>query len=78
MASSVCDRTPCEMLELAIKSIADDSYRDDRFSIRVWTHLDSRVSFLVPLKYCPFCGTRIEPGWAKSFYRPVERERRVR
>jgi hypothetical protein len=68
MASHVCDRTPCEYMQAAIDSLVTSSYRNDRFSIRVQAQADARISFLVALKYCPFCGTRLDPQWAKNFY----------
>ncbi len=75
MATLVCDRTPCDFMQAAIDALVTYSYRNDRFSICVRAQIDPRVSFLVPLKYCPFCGTRIDPTWVKSFYRIVDNER---
>lgn len=69
MATSVCDRTPCDHMRAAIEALVSYSYRSDRFSIMVQSQVDRRIFFLVPLKYCPFCGTRIDPLWVKSFYR---------
>ena len=69
MASQVCDRTPCEYMKAAIDAIISCSYVPDRFSIMVQSQLDRRISFLVPLKYCPFCGTRIDPVWVAGFYK---------
>ena len=69
MASSVCDRTPCEYMKATIEALVSYSYVQDRFSIMVVSQLDPRISFLVPLKFCPFCGTRIDPQWVRGFYR---------
>lgn len=71
MATSVCDRTPCEYMQAAIDALVTHSYRADRFSIRVLSQLDNRISFLVHLNYCPFCGSRFEPEWVRGFYKPV-------
>ena len=76
MATLVCDRTPCDYMQAAIDALVTYSYRNDRFSIRVQAQVDPRVSFLVPLKYCPFCGTRIDPQWVKSFYKVVDSDER--
>lgn len=75
MASNVCDRKPCDYMQAAIDALVTFSYRSDRFSIRVTAQVDPRISFLVPLKYCPFCGTRIDQQWVKNFYRLPETER---
>lgn len=69
MATQVCDRTPCEYMKATIDALLSYSYVQDRFSIMVQSQLDHRISFLVPLKYCPFCGTRIDPTWVSSFYK---------
>lgn len=74
MAALVCDRTPCEYMRAAIEALVTYSYRNDRFSVCVQAHINPHVSFLVPLKYCPFCGTRIDPQWVKGFYKATGEE----
>lgn len=69
MASTVCDRYPCDSMQLAIDALVTFSYRSDRFSLLVQSQVDPRIFFLVPLKYCPFCGTRIDPNWVRGFYK---------
>lgn len=69
MASHVCDRTPCEYMKATIDALLSYSYVQDRFSIMVQSQLDPRISFVVPLSYCPFCGTRIDQTWVSNFYK---------
>jgi hypothetical protein len=56
-------------MKATIDALISYSYVQDRFSILVQSQFDSRISFLVPLKYCPFCGTRIDPTWVNGFYK---------
>jgi len=78
MAHYVCDREPCEYMRMAIDALVTYSYTPTRFSIMVRCQVDPRLYFLMPLKYCPFCGTRIDPQWVKNFYDiPVEEADRV-
>ena len=74
MATIVCDRAPCDYMRAAIEALVSYSYRSDRFSLIVQSQIDHRIFFLVQFKYCPFCGTRIDPLWVKSFYRAVDSE----
>jgi len=68
MAQFVCDRKPCDYMQAAIDALVTYSYLPNRFSIMVQSQVDPRVFFLMPLKYCPFCGTRIDPAWVRTFY----------
>jgi hypothetical protein len=72
MATTVCDRSPCDFMQAAVDALVTNSYRNDRFSICVVSGVDPRITFLVQLKYCPFCGTRIDPQWVKNFYHQGE------
>lgn len=71
MASTVCDRTPCDYMQAAIDALVTFSYKPNRFSVRVQSRIDPRISFLVAIEYCPFCGTRINEEWARTFYKPM-------
>ncbi len=68
MACLVCDRTPCDNMRNAINVLAAPTYEKDQFSFLVQAQVDRRIFFLVPLRYCPFCGTRIDPQWVRNFY----------
>lgn len=68
MACLVCDRTPCDNMRNAINVLATSTYEKEQFSFMVRAQIDHRIYFLVPLKYCPFCGTRIDPQWVRNFY----------
>jgi hypothetical protein len=58
-------------MQATIDALITYSYKPNRFSIRVQSRIDPRISFLVPMEYCPFCGTRINEEWVRSFYKPV-------
>jgi hypothetical protein len=54
-------------MQAAIAALVRCSPAGDRFTIMVLAVPDPRVLFSMPLKYCPFCGTRIDEDWVKGF-----------
>ena len=67
MATIVCDRSPRDYMQAAMAALVTCTPAGDRFSIMVLAAVDPRVLFSMPLKYCPFCGTRIDDEWVKEF-----------
>lgn len=74
MASTVCDRAPCQELQMAISALVVSDSSKTTFSLLVVPRLVRTVQMLVPLKYCPFCGTRIEEDWVRDLS-PVKERR---
>lgn len=66
MANLVCDRTPCEYMQAAIHSVINCHEPAKDFSMIVSSSAMG-VYFSVSLRYCPFCGTRIDPQWVKNY-----------
>jgi hypothetical protein len=66
MATIVCDRTPCDYMQAALHSIVTCSGHSNKLSLIV-SSSTGPFSFLVALKYCPFCGTRIEEQWVRNY-----------
>lgn len=66
MATTVCDKTPCDYMQAALDALVSCN-RSDEFVLMAHATVDPRVLFAVPLRYCPFCGTRIDPQWVKNF-----------
>ncbi len=67
MATLVCDKTPCDYMQAAINALVMCSGSGERFVVVAKAAVDPRISFLVPLRYCPFCGTRIDPQWVRNY-----------
>lgn len=67
MPISVCDTEPCTGLVAAIESLAVIPQGERRFHLTVIAKSRILKTYYVPLTYCPFCGTRIEPDWVYSF-----------
>jgi hypothetical protein len=54
-------------MQAALSALVTCTPAGDRFTIMVLAVPDQRVRFSMSLKYCPFCGTRIDPDWVKNF-----------
>lgn len=67
MPLAVCDIEPCEGLSSAIETLAVIPRGEGRFHLTVISKSRVLKTFYVPLVYCPFCGTRIEPDWVRAF-----------
>lgn len=78
MASVFCDRNPCDNLKSGIIHFIDLSLatKNNKLAINVKDHIKSQdlgPDMLRPvvIKYCPFCGTRLENnldivGWVRD------------
>lgn len=75
MATKVCDRCPCDQLQMALDALVRTTEDAQSFALVVNARRRADVHFTVPLVYCPFCGTRIEEEWVRTFVKHFQPKR---
>lgn len=58
---------------MAINALVVPDTSHHLFALLVVPRMVRTVQMLVPLKYCPFCGTRIEEDWVDEMSPTKER-----
>lgn len=67
MPLSVCDYEPCSLLQQALEKIIVIPEGQEAFNFIVVAKTKIVKTYYLPLKYCPFCGTRIEEEWIEEY-----------
>jgi hypothetical protein len=66
MASRMCDVGPCDLMKRMLLSLVPPDCSDEYVELLVDTKRETAPLIRVYLRYCPFCGVRLDPHWIMS------------